>query len=127
MIIELPVQKRQIDPETQEILSVEKIVKFDLDTSVYSEERWETHFPALAAKEGLFQYISRIQEGSVTEKVKVIAMMKAIFCFIESNEITTYKGFAQMFDLATPEYTDRLINKLHAAFKLLLDGSSVKN
>lgn len=127
MTIELPIQKRSINPETEEILVTERSAKFELDTSVYSEERWEQNFPALAEKEGLFQYISRIQEGAVTERVKVICMMKAIFCFIESREITTYKDFVQMFDLATPEYTERLIAKLHNAFKLILQGSSVKN
>jgi hypothetical protein len=110
-----------------EITSSLRETVFEVDTSVYSEERWEQNFPTLAAHEGLFQYIERINKDAVTERVRVISMLKAIFCFIESEEVSTYKQFAQMFNLANVEYTDNLILKLKSAFNLILNGSSVKN
>lgn len=125
MRIELPLLTQKIVED--QLVSQERIVSFDLDTSVYSEERWEQNFPALAEKEGLFQYIERVHQNSLTEKVRVIAMLKAIFCFIESSDVPTYKEFAKMFNLATPEYTERLINSLLKAFRLVLGSSSVKN
>lgn len=125
MRIELPTLKQEMVGE--EVVTTESTAVFDLDTSVYSEERWEQNFPRLAQHEGLFQYIERVQKDSQTEKVRVIAMLKAIYCFIESNTVPTYKDFAKMFNLAVPEYTDKLINKLKIAFKLVLGGSSVKN
>lgn len=125
MRIELPILSQRLDGDT--VVSEEKSVVFDLDTSVYSEERWEQNFPALAAHEGLFQYIERINEGAVTDRVRVACMLKAVFCFIESREVPNYKAFAQMFNLAVPEYTERLIATLHSAFKAVLGGSSVKN
>ena len=125
MRIELPVLDQKI--VNGELISNERNAIFNIDTSVYSEERWEQNFPALASREGLFQYVERIQKDSVTERVKVASMLKAVYCFIESDEIPTYKAFAQMFNLATPEYTTRMINALHSAFELILNGSSVKN
>lgn len=125
MKIQLPILDQSI--VDGKIISTEKIADFNIDTSVYSEERWEQNFPALAKNEGLFQYIERIQQKSVTERVKVACMLKAVYCFIESEEIPTYKDFAQLFNLATPEYTTRMITALHSAFDAILNGSSVKN
>lgn len=125
MIIKLPILEQSLSDGN--ILSVERDAVFNIDTSVYSEERWEQNFPDLANKEGLFQYVERIQNNSVTERVKVACMLKAIYCFIESEEIPTYKSFAQMINLATHEYTKRMLDALCNAFKAILNGSSVKN
>ena len=125
MKIQLPILEQSLVDGA--ITSTERTAVFNIDTSVYSEERWEQNFPALAENEGLFQYIEKVQQKSVTERVKVACMLKAVYCFIESEEIPTYKDFAQMFNLATPEYTTRMITALHSAFDAILNGSSVKN
>lgn len=125
MKVEIPMLKQEL--KDGEVINKETTVLFDLDTSVYSEERWEQNFPKMAEHEGLFQYIERVQKNSLTDRVKVASMLKAIFCFIESESVTSYKEFAKMFNLATPDYTSRLIDSLKNAFKLVLGGSSVKN
>ena len=125
MKIELPILKQKL--EEGALVNEEHLALFDIDTSVYSEERWEQNFPALAANEGLFQYIERVQQNAVTDRVRVSCMLKAIYCFIESAEIPTYKHFAQMIVLSDPEYTTRMIQKLKEAFEAILNGSSVKN
>lgn len=125
MKIFLPFLKQSL--EDNQVINEKVEIPFILDTSVYSEERWEQNFPALASKEGLFQYIERIQSGAVTERVKVACMLKAIYCFIESDQINSYKEFAQMFVLSVPEYTEELITRLKSAFDMVLNGSSVKN
>lgn len=125
MRIELPLLEQEIVDGN--LVSKERSVEFELDTSVYSEERWEQNFPRMAEHEGLFQYVERVSKNALTDRVKVISMLKAIFCFIESKEVRSYKDFAQMFNLAVPEYTERLINKLSSAFKIVLGSSSVKN
>lgn len=125
MRIELPIlEQKFVDGK---IIPTEKIADFEVDTSIYSEERWEQNFPILAEKEGLFQYIARIQDNSITERVRVSSMLKAIYCFIESDEIPTYKHFAKMINLSTPEYTTRILESLKNAFKAILNGSSTKN
>lgn len=125
MKIELPILEQKM--ENGAIVTSERSAIFDIDTSVYSEERWEQNFPSLAEKEGLFQYIERVRENSVTDRVRVSCMLKAIYCFIESSEIPTYKHFAQMISLSTPEYTVRMLDALKSAFNAILNGSSTKN
>ena len=125
MKIELPILEQKLEGDA--LVKSERLAIFDIDTSVYSEERWEQNFPALAANEGLFQYIERVNKGAVTDRVRVSCMLKAIYCFIESAEVPTYKHFAQMIVLSDPEYTSRLISGLENAFKSILNGSSVKN
>lgn len=126
MIVKLPVLKQSIqedhliENETEEI--------FEIDTSVYSEERWEQNFPSLAQKESLFEYIERVKDTkNVSDRVRVSAMLKAVYCFIESNAASTFKQFAQLFVLSNPEYTQRLINKLISIFTTISNGSTVKN
>ena len=125
MKVQIPILRQKLVDE--KVVNEETTAIFDLDTSVYSEERWEQNFPQLAEKEGLFQYIERVQKNSLTERVKVACMLKAIFCFIESDEICSYKEFAKMFNLAVPEYTSNLIETLTNSFRMILNGSSVKN
>lgn len=125
MKVFIPVLSQNL--EFGKVVNTESEEAFEVDTSIYSEERWEKHFPELAAREGLFEYIARIQDKSVSDRVKVSCMLKAIFCFIESKSVNTYKDFAQMFNLAVPEYTNRLISSLKEAFDQILNGSSVKN
>lgn len=125
MRIDLPILEQKL--ENDSIVNSERTASFTLDTSVYSEERWEKNFPELARHEGLFQYIERIDKDSISDRVKVACMLKAIYCFMESDEIPTYKSFAQLINLAVPEYTTRLIDTLKNAFRLILNGSSVKN
>ena len=125
MKIKLPILTQVMKDGDIQFTETEAV--FDIDTSVYSEERWEQNFPALAEKEGLFQYIERIQENAISDRVKVASMLKAIFCFVESSTVTTYKEFAQLFNFAVPEYTTRLVTQLKAAFELSIGGSSVKN
>lgn len=125
MIIKLPVQKQRLQDDV--LIYDEVSVPFEIDTSVYSEERWEQNFPNQAANEGLFQYIARVKEQGLTDRVKVTALLKAIYCFVESDSVPTYKDFAKLFNMATPEYTDKLIHSLKSAFELILNSSSVKN
>lgn len=125
MKIKLPLLKQQL--VDGQVVSTETEAVFDIDTSVYSEERWEQNFPVLAAREGLFQYIERVRADSLTARVQIACMLKAVYCFIESDSISSYKEFAQMFNLAAPEYTERLIATLTEAFQTILNGSAVKN
>ena len=125
MKIDLPLLKQSC--VEGKLVESESEVEFDIDTSVYSEERWEQNFPHLASKETLFKYISRVKNSHSPENVEVACMLKALFCFMESSQIKTYKDFAKMFILSNPEYLDRLVSKLRNSFNIILEGSSTKN
>lgn len=125
MKITLPIlQQDLVDNKVQ---TQEKLIEFKLDTSVYSEERWEIHFPLLAKNESLFEYIDKVHNNAISDRVKIACMLKAIYCFIDSDDLPSYKEFAQLFNLATPNYTSNLIESLRAAFAAVYDGSAVKN
>ena len=129
MKIQIPILHQEIVNNT--IVSTETQLEVNLDTSVYSEERWEQNFPLMAQKEGLFQYIERIhkahQDPNADHRVSVISMLKAIYCFLDFEVPMDYKSFCKLFNLAQAEYATKLINSLKNAFQLILGSSSVKN
>ena len=127
MRITLPILKQ--DFVNGEVLSTETDRSFVIDTSVYSEERWESNFPALAQKESLFQYIERIENAENTlKRAKIISLLKAIYCFLEPTEgDLSYKEFAQLFSVSDVGYTERLVDKLTSAFNAILNSSATKN
>lgn len=126
MKVEIPILHQSFDGD--KIIQEEKEEFFDIDTSVYSEERWEQHFPVQAQHESLFEYIEKVRNAkNVSDRVRVCSMLKAVYCFIESDTVPTYKQFAQLFVLSNPEYTERLINRLISVFKAVSESSAVKN
>ena len=126
MKVAIPILRQSFDGG--KVVNEEKEELFDIDTSVYSEERWEQHFPAQAKQESLFEYIERVQHSKdVSDRVRVSAMLKAVYCFVESDTVPSYKQFAQLFVLSNPDYTERLINRLVSVFRAVSEGSAVKN
>jgi hypothetical protein len=125
MRLELPLLHQELRDD--EVVSIRSSTVFEIDTSVYAEERWEQNFPKLAEKESLFQYVDRVKGDSTTDRVRLTAMLKAVYCFIESDAVPTYKDFAKLFSLSDSKYTEELINKLITAFKAITGSSSVKN
>jgi hypothetical protein len=128
MKIKLPLLRKEFDEKTKTVKQIRGTLECDIDTTVYAEERWERHFPELAQREGLFEYAERItghkEEGG---RAYVAALLKAVFCFIESDDLPTYKSFAQLFDLADEKYSTELINGFKDAFDLILGSSATKN
>ena len=125
MRLELPLLHQELRDD--EVVSIRSSTVFEIDTSVYAEERWEQNFPKLAEKESLFQYVDRVKGDSTTDRVRLTAMLKAVYCFIESDAVPTYKDFAKLFSLSDSAYTEELISKLITAFKAITGSSSVKN
>ena len=119
----LPVQTKNDDGNGNLIVNFREI-NVAIDTSIFAEERWESHFPTNAARETLFAYIERIQENKLVDKAHILSNLKAIFCFIESDEITDFKSFCQMFDLADGEYLQKLTGKIAYIFNLVLNNSA---
>lgn len=119
----LPVQTKNDDGNGNLIVNFREI-NVAIDTSIFAEERWESHFPTNAACETLFAYIERIQENKLVDKAHILSNLKAIFCFIESDEITDFKSFCQMFDLADGEYLQKLTGKIAYIFNLVLNNSA---
>ncbi len=120
----LPVQIKS-DNGNGDIVVNAREINVAIDTSIFAEERWEAHFPTNAAHETLFAYIERVQEQKLVGKAHILSNLKAIFCFIESEEIADFKFFCQLFDLADGEYLQKLTDKVAYIFNLVLNNSAV--
>lgn len=118
----LPVQVKT-DDGNGKITTTARDIDVAVDTSIFAEQRWEANFPAQAARETLFAYIERVQNDKLIDKAHILSNLKAIFCFIESDEIADFKSFCQLFDLADGEYLKRLTDKIEYIFNLVLNSS----
>lgn len=129
MRVNLPTLRKEYDESTDSVKVVRDTITCNIDMSVYAEMRWEQHFPETAKQYKLFDYVEMLQgkKGVVDGRVYVAAMLKAVFCFIESDDIATFKEFTQLFDLSEADFCKELINKIKHVFELAINSSTTKN
>ncbi len=122
----LPIMKKTIDESEKRLVLKESEIEVEIDTSLFAEERWEKNFPHNASKETLFAYIERVTSAGLAEsKAHILSNLKALYCFMEGDEIADFKSFCQLFDLAEGEYIKKLIKKIKFIFELVLSSSTV--
>ncbi|MCM1441046.1 MAG: hypothetical protein NC131_17865 [Roseburia sp.] len=120
----LPVLEKELDEQAGKIVVTKRTIKVKIDTSVLAEKRWEENFPHNAKTETLFNYVERIQKAGVMDAAHVLSGLKAIYCFIVSDEIENYDAFLQLFDLADTEYLKELVNKIKFVFNIALSTAT---
>lgn len=121
----LPIIEKSIDEKTKTLIVKEGEIEITIDTSLFAEERWEKYFPDTAKRETLFAYIERFKnDGFLTDKAKVVSSLKALYCFMEGDNIADFKSFCQLFDIAQGEYLNRLIDKIKFIFEIALSSST---
>ncbi|MBD5086697.1 MAG: hypothetical protein HDT32_05035 [Clostridiales bacterium] len=119
----IPVQEK-IDDGNGNIKTQKREIAVTVDTSIFAEERWEKYFPTNAKSETLFAYIERVHENRMLDKAHILSNLKALYCFLESDELSDFKSFCQLFDLADVKYLQTLCDKIKWIFGIVL-GSSV--
>ncbi|MCI8911080.1 MAG: hypothetical protein HFE31_00050 [Clostridia bacterium] len=122
----LPIQSKKLDSENN-LKIIKEDITVDIDTSIFAEQRWETNFPANATRETLFAYIERIDKEKLIDTAHILTNLKALFCFLESDAISDFKSFCQLFDLADEEYLKQLIDKIKYVFNIVLNSSAAKS
>lgn len=121
----LPIIDKQIDEKNNKILTSERDIDVTIDTSLFAEERWEANFPLNAQKETLFAYIERVKNAELIEsKAHILSNLKAVYCFMEGEDIADFKSFCQLFDLADEKYISKLIDKIKYVFDIVLKSSA---
>lgn len=124
--LRIPINNREIvDGELKETKG--EIVA-GIDVTVYAEERWQKHFPENAKRETLFAYVERIQSTNKTEakdNATIISNLKALYCFLESDDLPDFKAFLQMFDLSDQQTLEKQVKTIKTAFDLVLQSSAV--
>lgn len=119
----LPIVEKAI--ENDKLVATKKSIDVKIDTSIFAEERWESNFPQNASRETLFAYVERIKTDGLNDKAHILSNLKALYCFIEGDDIPDFKSFCQMFDIADGEYLNELTNKMRVVFDIALNGSAV--
>lgn len=118
----LPVKER-IEGDNGKVITQEREIAIMVDTSIFAEERWEKNFPANASRETVFRYVERVHEDGMLDKAHILSNLKALYCFIESDELSDFKSFCQLFDLADGKYLETLCDKIKWIFSIVLDSS----
>lgn len=118
--------RKSLDTANNSIVIEERDITVAVDTSIFAEERWETNFPHNALKETLFAYIERVKKsGNIESPAHILSNLKALYCFIESDEIADFKTFCQLFDLADADRLKILVSQIKYVFDLVLSSSAV--
>lgn len=94
-----------------------------IDTSIFSEQRWETHFPQQAEKETLAAYVSRINSNKSSSAAYVLSCLKALFCFIKSTEFPDFESFCQQFNLVDQKALNEITERINYIFNIALTSS----
>ena len=119
----LPVQVK-VDDGKGNIVTTAREIDVAVDTSIFAEQRWEANFPAQAKNETLFAYIERVQENKLVGKAHILSNLKAIFCFLESDEIADFKSFCQLFAITDTKRLARLVEKIKGVFEIIIDSAT---
>lgn len=121
----LPVLDTELDEAESKLIKKPRDIKVKIDTSLFAEERWEKNFPAQAKTETLFNYVERVQEKGLasTDTATVLSNLKALYCFMEGDEIADFKSFLQLFNLADTNHLQKLVDKIKFVFEIALQSA----
>ena len=106
----LPVLETELDEAKGELIRKTHDIKCKIDVSVFAERRWEENFPANAKTETIFAYVERMNGKDLKNPAYLLSNLKAIYCFIVSDEIA--------------DYLTRLINKIKFVFEIALKATT---
>lgn len=126
--IRIPINNREI-VEGKIVNNPSELIA-NIDTTVFAEERWQKHFPENAKNETLFAYVERIKnqnESTTKDAVMIRSNLKALYCFLESEELPTFKSFVQLFDLSDETTLNKQVQVIHDAFTTVLSSSTVSS
>lgn len=114
MIITLPTKNGPID--------------FTLDVSAYAHYRFEQYFGE-QLKCSFQEYLERIAKSNQTGQANYISILKALYCWLESEKAPTFEAFLKLFDPTHSEY-EKMISELKKAFDEIfrqVQNSATKN
>lgn len=107
------------------LISTEKTIEVTIDTSVFSEQRWEDHFPKQAQNETLMNYVSRLQKAKNKQSIAyVLSGLKALYCFLKSSNFPDFESFASSFNLADSNSLNKVVERIRYIFNLALNSST---
>lgn len=109
------------------VVSEHKKIDVEIDTSLYSELRWEQNFSANAQREGLFDYITRISAAKMEKPsaAVIISELKAIYCLGDFH--MNFGDFLRLFNVADVAETEKLTKQIVDIFEAVNKSAIEKN
>ena len=120
----LPTFETSLDEKTKKLVTVDKEIVATIDTSLFAEQRWEANFPHNAKNETLFAYIERMRDEGKIDTVHVLSHLKALYCFLEGDDIADFKSFCQLFNTVDGKRLAQLVEKIKVVFEIILDSAT---
>jgi hypothetical protein len=112
MIVRIPTIKREmIDGEFKTIRGE---LPVDIDTSFEAHLKWEEHFQS-TLKCSLTEYTERVKHqisNGDQSKVGLVGMLKMLYCYVNSDQLPTFRDFARLFDFEVADEILGVIKKV---------------
>lgn len=125
MLIKIPTIERYID-DLGNVQKKQGEMKVQIDTSFLAHLKWEEQFQPSVGYD-LATYTAMVREWIKDEnkqKTHFVGMLKLLYCYVNSDEIPTFKEFAKLFDY---EIADQILNKISAVLEEVNKSISGKN
>lgn len=128
MIIKLPIiTKKEFNEETQELIVEKGTLDVEIDTSFKAHLKWEEQgFGQALGGIDLRTYTERVQhllESGDPSKVELLSLLKLLYCYINSNQLPTFKDFLGLFDM---EVAGEILEKIRVVLEQV-GKSATKN
>lgn len=105
MFVKLPTVKKEWDEDNKKLVVTRSDMLVDIDTSFKAHLKWEEQF-ALTLSCDLSTYTERVRSwllNPVDAKAQLIGILKLLYCYINSQQLPTFKDFVGLFDIDVAE------------------------
>lgn len=124
MLIKIPTIERFID-ENGNAQKKKGEMKVQIDTSFLAHLKWEEQFQSTVGYD-LTTYTAMVKEwikDETKQKTHFIGMLKLLYCYVNSDELPTFRDFAKLFDYEVADDILKIIGKVFEE----IGKSAVKN
>lgn len=101
MIVNIPIVKNKtFNNETGQVTIVKGEMKVNIDTSFLAHLKWEEQFQQILQCD-LTEYTQRVigwTKNESTAKQNFLGILKLLYCYINSEELPTFKDFCKLFE-----------------------------
>ena len=111
MIIKIPTLQRKFNEETQKVESKREEMTVSIDTSFLAHLKWEEQFQSTLGI-SLAEYVERVKvwiKDQEMAKANFLGMLKLLYCYVNSDNLPTFKEFIKLFE---PEIAEEIIKKI---------------
>lgn len=116
MRINIPTLKKTWDEDKKTTIREQGQLSVNIDTSMLAHLKWEEQFQDVVGHD-LATYTEMVRKWAKDEqtaKARFIGMLKLLYCYVDSEELPTFKDFAKMLDF---EIIDEILTKISSVLE----------